>query len=89
MQREWFAGDFCQAVYEEWFSEAVAKGRISAPGYFSDPIIKKAYTGCTWNGPARTNLNPVQEVSAAVKRVEAGFSTAEQETAQMKISGKG
>lgn len=83
MQREWFAGDFCQAVYEEWFSEAVAKGRISAPGYFSDPIIKKAYTGCTWNGPARTNLNPVQEVSAAVKRVEAGFSTAEQETAQM------
>lgn len=83
MEREWFASDFCQAVYEEWFSEAVARGRIHAPGFFDDPAIKKAYTGCTWNGPARTNLNPVQEVNAAVKRVEAGFSTAEQETAQM------
>ena len=38
---------------------------------------------CTWNGPARTNLNPVQEVDAAIKRVAAGFSTAQEETAQM------
>jgi lambda family phage portal protein len=83
MQRDWFASDFCQPVYEEWFAEAVARGRIHAPGFFSDPAIRKAYTGCTWNGPARTNLNPVQEVDAAVKRVDAGFSTAEQETAQM------
>lgn len=83
MQRDWFASDFCQPVYEEWFAEAVARGRIHAPGFFSDPAIRKAYTGCTWNGPARTNLNPVQEVTAAAKRVEAGFSTAEQETAQM------
>ena len=36
-----------------------------------------------WNGPARTNLNPVQEVDAAIKRVDAGFSTAQEETAQM------
>ena len=36
-----------------------------------------------WNGPARTNLNPVQEVEAAAQRVQNGFSTAEQETAQM------
>lgn len=33
--------------------------------------------------PARTNLNPVQEVTAAIKRVEACFSTAQEETAQM------
>ena len=83
MQRDWFAGDFCQPVYEEWFTEAVARGRISAPGYFSDPAIRKAYTACSWNGPARTNLNPVQEVTAAIKRVEACFSTAQEETAQM------
>ena len=83
MQRDWFADDFCQPVYEEWFTEAVARGRISAPGYFSDPAIRKAYTACSWNGPARTNLNPVQEVTAAIKRVEACFSTAQEETAQM------
>ena len=51
--------------------------------FFSDPAIRKAYTGCVWNGPARTNLNPVQEVTAAEKRVAAGFSTAQEETAQM------
>ena len=83
MQRDWFVSDFCQPIYEEWFAEAVARGRIKAPGFFSDPAIRKAYTGCVWNGPARTNLNPVQEVTAAEKRVAAGFSTAQEETAQM------
>ena len=83
MQRDWFTDDFCQPVYEEWFAEAVARGRIHAPGFFTDPARRKAYTACAWNGPARTNLNPVQEVDAAIKRVEAGFSTAQEETAQM------
>lgn len=83
MMREWFADDFCRPVYEEWFAEAVARGRITAPGYFDDPARRRAYMECTWNGPARTNLNPVQEVDAAIKRVDAGFSTAQEETAQM------
>ena len=83
MQRSWFVDDFCQPIYEEWMTEAVATGRVKAPGFFDDPAIRKAYTSCTWNGPARTNLNPVQEVDAAVKRVAAGFSTADQETATM------
>lgn len=83
MMRSWFVDDFCQPIYEEWMTEAVATGRINAPGFLTDPAIKKAYTSCTWNGPARTNLNPVQEVDAAVKRVGAGFSTADQETATM------
>lgn len=83
MQRDWFTDGYCQPIYEEWFAEAVARGRIQAPGFFSDPAIRKAYTACSWNGPARTNLNPVQEVDAAVKRVDAGFSTAQEETAQM------
>ncbi len=83
MHRDWFTDDFCQPIYEEWFAEAVARGRIKAPGFFSDPAIRKAYVSCSWNGPARTNLNPVQEVDAAIKRQDAGFSTAQEETAQM------
>ena len=83
MQRDWFTDDFCQPVYEEWFAEAVARGRIHALGFFTDPARRKAYTACAWNGPARTNLNPVPEVDAAIKRVDAGFSTAQEETAQM------
>ncbi|MCI9668730.1 phage portal protein [bacterium 1XD42-1] len=83
MLRDWFVQDFCQPVYEEWLAEAVARGRIPAPGFFADPAIRKAYTGCVWNGPSRTALNPVQEAQAAVLRVNAGFSTAQEETAQM------
>lgn len=83
MQRDWFASDFCQPVYEAWFAEAVARGRIRAPGFFDDPALRRAYTNCTWNGPARTSLNPKDEAEAANLRVQAGFSTAEQETAQM------
>lgn len=83
MQRDRFADDFCQPIYEAWFAEAVARGRIQAPGFFSDPAIRKAYTDCKWNGPSRTAMNPSQEVEAALKRVDAGFSTAEEETAQL------
>ena len=83
MQRDWFTDDFCTPIYQEWFAEAEARGRIDGPGYFDDPAIRKAYMACDWNGPARTNLNPVQEVDAAVKRVDAGFSTAQEETATM------
>lgn len=83
MRRKWFIRDFCQEVYELWFSEAVSKGRINAPGYFNDPLIKKAYTNCAWTGPAPGALDPGKEVDAAVKRIDAGLSTHEEEAAAL------
>ena len=83
MMWDWFSDYFCQPIYEAWFAEAVARGRIHAPGFFTDPAVRKAYTECKWNGPSRTALNPSQEVEAAMKRVESGFSTAQEETAQL------
>ena len=83
MYRTWLATDFCQVVYEEWLAEAVAKGRINAPGFFSDPLYRKAYSRTEWNGPARGILDPVKEVTAAQKRVENGFSTRQSETMEM------
>lgn len=83
MYRTWLATDFCQVIYEEWMAEAVSKGRIAAPGFFSDPLYKKAYCKAEWNGPARGILNPVQEVTAAEKRVQNGFSTRQSETMEM------
>ena len=83
MRRKWFADDFCQQVYNLWFAEAVSKGRINAPGFFTDPLIRKAYTNATWTGPAQGCLNPVQEVGAAVTRINNGLSTHEDECAAM------
>lgn len=74
MQRSWFADKFCQPIYEMWLDEAVSRGRVKAPGYFTDPAVAGAYSACKWNGPARTNLNPIQEVTAAEKRIALGIS---------------
>lgn len=83
MRRTWFANDFCQPIYECFLSEAVARGRVKAPGFFKDPLIKKAYCSCEWNGPAQGQIDPVKEVKAAADRVSYGFSTREQETMQL------
>ena len=83
MKRTWLADDFCQPIFEEFLSEAVALGRISAPGFFDDPLIKKAYCGAEWNGPSQGQLDPLKEVSAAKMRVEEGFSTRQRETAEL------
>ena len=83
MYRAWFVADFCQPIYEEWLSEAVAKGRIHAPGFFNDPIIKAAYCTAEWNGPGMRQLDPKKEVEAAELRVAGGFSTRQRETAEL------
>ena len=83
MYRHWLANDFCQPIYEEWLTEAVAKKRIEAPGFFEDPVIKSAYCRAEWNGPARGTLDPKKEVQAAESRVANGFSTRSQETMEM------
>jgi len=83
--RAWFVSDFCQPVYEIWLSEAVARGRINAPGFFNDPAIRAAWCQAQWIGPAQGMIDPVKEVTAAKLRVEEGFSTREQET--VAISG--
>lgn len=83
MRREWLAARFCQPIYEEWLAEAIALGRIDAPGYFDDPLIRKAYCGAEWNGPSQGQIDPLKEVNAAIKRVDEGFSTRAKETAEL------
>ncbi|NPV30650.1 MAG: phage portal protein [Firmicutes bacterium] len=83
MRRTWFASDFCQPVYELWLAEAVARGRISAPGFFNDPLVAKAWSRAEWHGPAPGQIDPVKEVQAAQMRVASGFSTRERETIEL------
>lgn len=58
MKRAWLVADFCQPVYEIFLSEAVAGGRLKAPGFFLDPLVRKAYCGAQWNGPAQGQIDP-------------------------------
>ena len=61
----------------------MSKGRIHAPGFFNNIAIRKAYSKCTWVGPTQGQLEPGKEVAAAVQRVNAGFSTREDECAAL------
>lgn len=85
MKRTWLVNDFCQPVYEMWLVEAIAKGRIKAPGFYLDPAIREAWCKCAWNGPSQGMLDPLKEINAATKRVQLGISTREIET--METSG--
>lgn len=83
MKRAWLAADFCQPVYEIFLSEVIAGNRLKAPGFFLDPLIRKAYCGAQWNGPAQGQIDPVKEVNAAEKRISIGISTRQRETIEM------
>ena len=83
MKRAWMAADFCQPVYEIFLAEAIGSGRLKAPGFFLDPLIRMAYCGAQWNGPAQGMIDPVKEVNAAEKRINIGISTRQRETIEM------
>ena len=83
LRRKWFARDFCQPIYEVWLMEAVATGRIEAPGFFDDPLIRKAWCNADWFGPTMSILDPVKDMNGSTLRVENGVSTREREAAEM------
>lgn len=85
MRRVWLTNDFCKPIYEVWLSEAVALGRISAPGFFTDPTIRAAYLGSEWIGPSQGMLDPTKELQAAQMAIDMGLSTHEQES--IKLNG--
>ncbi|MBW2675202.1 MAG: phage portal protein [Deltaproteobacteria bacterium] len=82
-ERQWLADNFCQVVYEVWMYEAVITGRIAAPGFLADPIIRKAYLGAQWIGPTKGQIDELKEIKAAEKRVDIGVSTLAEVTAEM------
>ena len=83
-RRQWLAMNLCQPVYEAVIEEAVLKGRLQAPGFVNgDPLIRKAYLGAEWIGPARGQIDELKEVKASRERVDGGFSTESRETAMM------
>jgi len=82
-RRKWFAGRFCQPIYEAFVDEMVALGRFYAPGYFADPMIRNAWLGASWVGDPRGMIKETEEIDAATKRVALGISTRESETEQL------
>ncbi len=81
--RAWLATNLCQPIYEEWLAEAVALGRVVAPGFSSDPARRAAWSRAEWPGQSAGQVDPVKEVTASKMLVEEGFSTRKAETAKL------
>lgn len=79
-KRSRFAHGFCQPIYSAVIAEAILRGRLSAPGFFEDPVKRLAYLSCKWIGPSSSQLDPVNEAEAAEIRINAGMSTLASET---------
>lgn len=82
-RRVWIARNLCQPVHETLMREAVLMGRIRAPGFLADPMIRAAYCGAEWVGDAFGQIDESKAVGAAADRVAAGFSTQRRETAAL------
>jgi lambda family phage portal protein len=74
-RRDWLATVFCQPLYELWLEEAVASGRVRAPGFFADPAWRRAWSGAVWIGDGPGSIDPLKEADAAEKRIQLGTST--------------
>jgi lambda family phage portal protein len=82
-RRAWVASMFCQPIFEAWFEEAVARGRIDAPGFFDDPVIRAAYLGSEWIGDAPGQIDPLKEIQAAALRMDAKLTSRTEEKAAL------
>lgn len=67
----------CQPVVETWMAEAVAIGRVPAPGFFTDPLLRWAYTRSAWIGDSQGSINPKDEVGAFIAARDGRLTTNE------------
>jgi lambda family phage portal protein len=82
-RRVWLASAFCQPILAAFIDEQVAAGRLAAPGYFADPLVRAAYLGSEWVGDAPGQIDETKAVAAAAARVQLGVSTLKRETAAL------
>lgn len=74
-RRDWFSSSFCQPVYDAWLREAVAIGRVRAPGFFHDAAVRRAWSSAIWIGDGPGSIDPLKEVESAMLRIDSGIST--------------
>lgn len=74
-RRKWMVKKFCAPVWEEVIAEAVSMGRLAAPGFFDDPLIRAAYCRAVWTGDGRIHIDPEKEAKAAEKWIDLGIKS--------------
>lgn len=89
VERQHLADNYCQQVKNVFMWEAVSLGRISAPGFFQNHLIRKAYSRSIWTGPAKGQIDEKKEIEAAEKRINLKLSTGQRESIELNNSDYG
>lgn len=82
-RRNCFIQDFCKPVYEQFMIEAISLGRIKAPGFFNDPLIKMAWLNSDWRTETNHLIDAQKELAASKLKIEMGLSTHEIESSRL------
>lgn len=74
-------------VYGLWLEEAIQRRGLPMPRgvdaeYFYRPLMREAFSQCSWIGAGLGQIDELKETQAAILRVKAGFSTYEKECAR-------
>lgn len=85
-RRTWLVRRFCQPIYEAVIDEAVALGRLHAPGYFADPFVRQAYLGTIWIGDAYGHIDTRKAAEGEKVWNELGVKTLDEIT--METTGR-
>ena len=83
IMRDAFAARWCKHVWDRIIAEAVARGRLRAPGFFRDPLARRAFTHSEWIGPTMGNVDPVKEVQALLMQIDNKLTTRENATSAL------
>ena len=74
-KRDWLSESICQPIYELRLTEAVARGRVAAPGFLGgDAIVREAWLGSDWVGDAPGHIKESEAIKSAIMRIDGGLS---------------
>ena len=73
--REEFVNKFCEPMWAQVIDYGVLTGRIEAPGYLEDPMIRKAALATTWVGVTPPQVDPLKDVNAYGTAIKLGICT--------------
>lgn len=69
---------FCNPVYRAFLESAVQSGRISLPGYFSNPY---PWQECIWQPPGVESIDPLREGKAYIDQINSLLRSPQEITA--------
>jgi lambda family phage portal protein len=88
VRKKAWADRWATGVYRLWFEEEMGAGNLPLPPGrnrtdFYRPLMKDAYTRCSWIGSGRGQIDEPKETAAALARIDGGLSTYEDEAGRL------